>query len=244
MSSRKPGVVRQDHEDPAALVEALGVDVDPDLLSLALTHRSYAFENGGLPHNERLEFLGDSVLGLAITCELYRRHPLAPESDLARMRANIVSSKSLAELARSLQLGDFVKLGRGELTTGGRGKTSILADTMEAVFGAVYLATDAPTSARVVVTLCEPLLSRAAGLGAGLDWKTSLQELASELGIGVPSYVITADGPDHAKSFVAEVVFQGRVWGRGEGQAKKAAEQSAADHAWHALAQAHGRETG
>ena len=230
--------------DLSDLIAALGVEVDPALLNLALTHRSYAFEQGGLPHNERLEFLGDSVLGLAITDELYRRHLAAPESDLARMRANIVSSKSLADLARSLRLGDFLKLGRGELTTGGRDKSSILADTMEAVFGAVYLTTDAVTSARVVVNLCEPLLRRAADLGAGLDWKTSLQELASNLGIGVPTYVITADGPDHAKTFVAEVVFGDVVWGRGEGRAKKAAEQSAADHAWHALCAAHDRETG
>jgi len=105
--------------DLSDLIAALGVEVDPALLNLALTHRSCAFEQGGLPHNERLEFLGDSVLGLAITDELYRRHLAAPESDLARMRANIVSSKSLADLARSLRLGDFLKLGRGELTTGG-----------------------------------------------------------------------------------------------------------------------------
>lgn len=244
MSSRGQSKAGDDFADMSELAESLGVGIDDNLLGLALTHRSYAFEHGGVPHNERLEFLGDSVLGLAITEELYRRHPMAPESDLARMRANIVSSRSLAEVARSLQLGDYIKLGRGELSTGGCDKTSILADTMEAVFGAVYLTTDAPTAARVVVALCEPLLRRAADLGAGLDWKTSLQELASELDIGVPAYVVSADGPDHAKTFVAVVVFAEQEWGRGEGRTKKAAEQSAADHAWHALSEAHGHETG
>jgi len=125
--------------DPEVLRERLGVDIDPALLDRALTHRSYAYENGGLPTNERLEFLGDSVLGLVVTDTLFRNHPELPEGQLAKLRAAVVNMRALAEVGRELRLGSFVRLGRGEETTGGRDKSSILADTLEALLGAVYL---------------------------------------------------------------------------------------------------------
>lgn len=219
----------------AEISESFGVSLPDELLNLALTHRSYAFENGGLPTNERLEFLGDSVLGLVITEELYRRHPDLPEGDLARMRASIVNARSLAELGKALGLGDCVLLGKGEEATGGRDKPSILADTMEAVLGAMFLTVGFDGSQSRILSLFAPLLSRAGQLGAGLDWKTSLQELASKLGMGAPRYQVHSTGPDHARSFNAEVELKGEVWGRGAGSAKKHAEQEAAEAAWRAL---------
>lgn len=217
------------------LVESLGIGVDPELLMLAVTHRSYAFEHGNLPTNERLEFLGDAVLGLIITDELYRRHPDLPEGDLARMRASIVNARALAEVARTLGLGEHLRLGRGEEATGGRDKPSILADTVEAVLGAVYLTAGFDGAQSTVLALFGPLINRAAELGAGLDWKTSLQELSSRMGLGVPYYRVTATGPDHARSFAAAVELGGRAWGEGTGSAKKHAEQEAAEAAWRAL---------
>lgn len=223
---------------PAKLAElqhGLGVDVPAELLDLALTHRSYAFENGGLPTNERLEFLGDSVLGLVITEELYSRHPERPEGDLARMRASIVNARSLAEIASTLDLGGCILLGRGELISGGQNKPSILADGLEAVLGAVYLAHGFAVSETVIKQLFEPLLTRAASLGAGLDWKTSLQEAASQRELGAPEYQITHAGPDHAREFTATVLLGGVPRGVGSGTSKKVAEQSAAKEAYQAL---------
>ncbi|MDQ1245870.1 MAG: ribonuclease [Actinomycetota bacterium] len=219
----------------AELTEALGVEIDPALLELALTHRSFAFEHGNLPTNERLEFLGDAVLGLVVTEELYRRHPELPEGDLARMRASIVNARALAQVARTLGLGEYLRLGRGEEATGGRDKPSILADTVEAVLGALYLTTGLAEAQRTVLMVFGPLIDRSGDLGAGLDWKTSLQELASRLGIGVPYYRVTATGPDHNRTFTAAVEFDGRSWGEGAGSAKKHAEQEAAEAAWRAL---------
>jgi len=218
--------------------EILGVDLPEPLLNLAFTHRSYAFENGGLPTNERLEFLGDSVLGLVVTEELYDRHPQRPEGDLARMRASIVNARSLAEIATTIGVGECVLLGRGEGTSGGRQKSSILADTLEAVFGAVYLAHGFATSRVVIMALCEPLLQRAANLGAGLDWKTSLQEAASQRQLGSPDYRVSADGPDHARVFTAEVWLADTAYGSGTGSSKKVAEQEAAEQAYLALTKA------
>lgn len=215
-----------------ALLETLGVHVRPEVLELALTHRSYAFENGGLPTNERLEFLGDAVLGLVVTEELYRRHPNHSEGDLARMRASVVNARALAEVARSLGVGRHVRLGRGEAASGGHDKPSILADTMEAILGAIHLDLGLDVTRAVILERFAPLLARASGLGAGLDWKTSLQEAASERSVGVPEYRITAEGPDHARIFHAEVLLGGQILGTGEGTAKKHAEQAAAEEAY------------
>lgn len=218
----------------AALLDALSFTIDPDLLDLALTHRSYAYEHGQGPNNERLEFLGDAVLGLIVTDYLYRSFPNMPEGQFAKLRAATVSAASLAEVARDLGIGDLVKLGKGELTTNGRDKTSILADTTEAIIGAAWLTSQVDTWA-LVGRVFWPLVDRAATLGAGLDWKTSLQELAASLGLGVPEYVIAESGPDHDKHFSAWVRLGGREFPSGEGHSKKHAEQWAAQYAYQSI---------
>jgi ribonuclease-3 len=214
------------------LEASVGVVVAPQLLEQALTHRSYAYEHGGLPTNERLEFLGDSVLGIIITDRLYRDHPDLPEGQLAKLRAAVVNSRALAGVARGLGLGEHLLLGRGEEQTGGREKASILADTLEALIGAVYLSNGLASATEVVSRLFEPLLTGAVALGAGLDWKTSLQELAAARSLGVPEYRVEESGPDHAKRFTAVAVFGGQELGTGEGASKKEAEQQAAEVAW------------
>ncbi|OYO05774.1 ribonuclease III [Enemella evansiae] len=214
------------------LCTELGVPMDPQLFVLALTHRSYAYENGGLPTNERLEFLGDSVLGLIVTEHLYRVHPELSEGELAKLRAAVVNARALAQVARSLGIGPQIRLGRGEITTGGADKSSILADTMEALIGAVYLAHGMDGARLLVHRLFDPLMERAAQLGAGLDWKTSLQELTSTLGLGAPRYEITESGPDHDKRFEAVVVLGELRFGHGRGRNKKQAEQEAAGSAF------------
>ena len=220
------------------LLAALGVSVEPALLTLALTHRSYAYENGGLPTNERLEFLGDSVLGLSITERLYLAHPDKSEGELAKLRASVVNMHALAEVARGLGeggLGAHLLLGKGEELTGGRDKPSILADGMESLLGAVHLEHGIDVARSVVLRLFADLLERAPKMGAGLDWKTSLQELTAEQGLGTPSYEITSTGPDHDKEFTATVIVGGSGLGTGVGRSKKEAEQKAAAAAWTTL---------
>jgi ribonuclease-3 len=219
----------------SGLREALGVPLDSALLERSLTHRSYAYENGGLPTNERLEFLGDSVLGLVVTDTLFLRHPELPEGQLAKLRAAVVNSRALAGVGRALQLGRFVRLGRGEEATGGRDKSSILADTLEAIIGAVYLDRGLDEAAALVHRLFDPLIEHSAKLGAGLDWKTSLQELAASTALGVPEYIVQQSGPDHEKYFRAVVQVGGAPYGEGSGRSKKEAEQQAAEAAWTAI---------
>jgi ribonuclease-3 len=221
--------------DRSALEAALGVAPDPALLERALTHRSFAYENGGLPTNERLEFLGDSVLGLIVTDTLFRGHPDLPEGQLAKLRAAVVNMRALAGVARGLDLGAYIRLGRGEEGTGGRDKASILADTLEAVIGAVYLDKGLDAADALVHRLFDGLITRSASLGAGLDWKTSLQELTATEELGVPDYHVEESGPDHQKSFRAMVAVGGVEYGRGEGRSKKEAEQQAAEAAWTAI---------
>ena len=191
-SSDAPTATTVDGLSPTDELRAkLGIaSLDDDLLRLALTHRSFAYEAGGLPTNERLEFLGDSVLGVIITDALYHRHPDLSEGRLARLRSAVVNARALASVARTLDLGDYLRLGRGEESTGGRDKSSILADALEAVIGAVYLDSSFPVTRDLVLELFEPLMDVAVGLGAGLDWKTSLQELCATLQLGVPEYVV------------------------------------------------------
>lgn len=224
-------------EAPAlSLLESrLGLPVDGELLLRALTHRSYAYEHGGLPTNERLEFLGDSVLGLVVTDALFRRHPDLSEGQLAKLRAAVVNMRALAEVGRELDLGEFIRLGRGEETTGGRDKSSILADTVEALIGAVYLDGGIEVASSFVHRLVDRLIDASESLGAGLDWKTSLQEFTSRHSLGVPEYRVSEEGPDHAKIFTAEVVLTGAVHGSGQGRSKKEAEARAAESAWVAL---------
>ncbi|GIF73103.1 ribonuclease III [Asanoa siamensis] len=222
----------------AHLESAFGVAFDVDLLERALTHRSYAYENGGLPTNERLEFLGDSVLGVVITTALFNNHPDLPEGQLAKLRASVVNMRALAEVARGLGpdgLGPYLLLGKGEETTGGRDKNSILADTLEALLGAIYLQYGLDTAAVVIHRLFDPLMAESAGRGAALDWKTSLQELTATLSLGVPEYRIDEAGPDHAKTFTAWVVVAGNRYGGADGRSKKEAEQRAAETAWREL---------
>ena len=205
------------------------------MLVLALTHRSFAYENGGLPTNERLEFLGDSVLGIVVTDRLYRDHPDLAEGDLAKMRASCVSQKALAIVARDLGLGAYVLLGKGEVSTGGSDKDSILCDTLEALFGAIYLAHGIDVAREVILKLVGPSLVRSATLGDALDWKTSLQEVCSSLGFSPPVYDVVGVGPDHARIFTATVMVDGAARGTGTGSSKKVAEQEAAEAAHAAL---------
>jgi ribonuclease III len=218
--------------NPAELLCALGVPISAETLERALTHRSYAYENGGLPTNERLEFLGDSVLSLVVTDTLFKGHPDLPEGQLAKLRAAVVQMNALAEVARDLNLGSFVRLGRGEEGTGGRDKPSILADTLEAVIGATYIDCGLEAASGLVHQLFDPVIERSSLLGAGLDWKTSLQELTADRSLGVPEYVVKDSGPDHQKLFRAVVKVGSREFGTGEGRSKKAAEQLAAEAAY------------
>ena len=227
----------------AELRDALGVPLGAELLERALTHRSFVYENGGLPTNERLEFLGDSVLGLIVTDTLFREYPDLPEGQLAKLRAAVVNMRALAGVARGLQLGSYVRLGKGEEGTGGRDKSSILADTLEAVLGAVYLDRGLGEADALVHRLFDPVIARSARLGAGLDWKTSLQELTAAEIMGVPEYHVEESGPDHQKSFRASVRIAGRTYGEGEGRSKKEAEQQAAEAAWTSITEGHAAES-
>jgi ribonuclease-3 len=211
------------------------VTITAELVERALMHRSYAYERGGLPTNERLEFLGDSVLGLVVTEHLYFSYPELSEGQLAKLRAAVVNSRALAEVARGLDLGAVIHLGRGEESTGGRNKSSILADTMEALIGAVFEQHGIDVARTFVHRLFDPLMAEVVTRGAGLDWKTSLQELTSLAGLGVPRYEIIESGPDHAKSFQAMVLIDQLRHGPGAGRNKKEAEQNAAAIAYAAL---------
>lgn len=222
----------------AALLEALGVALPAELLTIALTHRSYSYENGGLPTNERLEFLGDAVLGLTITEELYHRHPDRAEGDLAKLRASIVNTQALADVGRGLTdegLGAHLFLGKGEENSGGADKSSILADGVESLLGAIYLEHGLTVVREVILRLFGQLLDTAPTLGAGLDWKSSLQELTAARGLGAPAYVVTSTGPDHDKEFSATVVIGEAEHGHGVGRTKKEAELKAAASAYKTL---------
>jgi ribonuclease-3 len=217
------------------LTGRLGVPLERTLLRQAVTHRSFAFENGGLPTNERLEFLGDAVLGLAVTDTLYRRHPDRAEGMLAKDRAGLVSAAALAAAAADLDLGPVLLLGRGEDLTGGRTKPSILADALEAVIGAVYLEHGFTVAAVVVQRTVGRRMDSAAARRAGTDWKTDLQERVAASGGQSPEYRTVGHGPDHAREYEASVVLGGQVLGSGTGTSKKQAEQQAAEQAVLAL---------
>ena len=203
---------------------------DPDLLILALSHRSVASKN-----NERLEFLGDAILGLVVTDFLYREFPDAREGDLSRMRSHIVRGESLAEVAKQLALGPDLLLGSGEMKSGGHRRDSILGDTIEALIGAIYLHAGLATTATVVRKLIDATLTQAMARGAGLDGKTALQELTAQLGKGAPEYIVTETGPDHDKSFSADAMVAGDCIASGSGKSKREAEQVAARSAYDIL---------
>ena len=229
------GVDHSGAEQPGAgdLAEQLLIAISPEHLQLALTHRSFAYENGGVAHNERLEFLGDSILGQAVTVMLYTEYPDLPEGELAKRRASLVSSVALAEIARGIGLGKYIRLGRGEELTGGRDKSSILADTVEAVIGAAYIDAGGEAATALVLRLIAPLLTDPDRFGAAMDPKTSLQELAAKLGRGAPSL------RRHRKRARPFEGVPRRRWcsgamhiASGHGSSKKHAEMAAALDAW------------
>lgn len=222
---------------PSRLERALGIRFrDADLLELALTHRSYAFEQETDGNNERLEFLGDAVLGLVVTDLAYRRLPDLAEGDLAKLRAATVNMATLADVAQELGLGEDIRLGRGEELSGGRQKASILGDATEAVLGALYLDRGLGPVARVVERLFWPRMEAYVGGHGERDYKTGLQELAARDIGSVPQYRVSDRGPDHAKEFTATVYLGGDVYGTGTGRSKKEAEQEAARKAHARLA--------
>jgi ribonuclease III len=217
----------------ASLDDALGVQIhDDSLREAALTHRSYACENGLTVTNERLEFLGDSVLGLVVTDMAYAEYPDMPEGALAKLRAAIVNMTALADVARSLGLGDLVLLGKGEELSGGRNKSSILADALEAVFGAVYLDRGLAVATDLIEQLFRPRMQAYVRGEGDRDYKTILQELASQALRSMPEYRLEERGPDHAKEFTATVHLGGEPMGTGIGRSKKEAEQRAAQEAY------------
>lgn len=216
-----------------ALDRILGVRFrDTSLRRLALTHRSHAFENDLPADNERLEFLGDAVLGVVVTDMAFREFPEMPEGELAKLRAAIVNMGALADVSRDLGLGRFVLLGRGEDMSGGRDKSSILADALEALLGAVYLDRGFSTARKLIERVFRPrMIAYVRGEGER-DYKTILQELASAETRSVPEYRIREQGPDHQKEFTATVFVAGKEWGSGIGRSKKEAEQHAAHEAY------------
>lgn len=201
---------------------------DVDLLSQAMAHRSWCAETPGADSNERLEFLGDAVLGWVVADLVYRRHDELPEGSLTDLRKSVVNAVALAEIAEEIELGPNILLGRGETAAGGAAKPSILSDAFEAVLGAVYLDGGAEAAYGVVERLVGPRLVASLGRLDDLDHKTQLQEAAARTGSGAPVYELTASGPDHAKVFAATVLVDGAVLGKGRGRSKKAAEQAAA----------------
>ncbi|CAB4563780.1 unannotated protein [freshwater metagenome] len=225
--------------DASPLLETLQVSVSAEGVAQALTHSSFAYENGG-SDNERLEFLGDSVLGQAITAALYRHFPDLPEGELAKRRASIVSTTALADVARTISLGDFLRLGRGEEITGGRDKPSLLADALEALIGVVFLEHGPEAATGLVERLLGDYVLDADRRSESSDPKTTLQEWGAKTGNGIPRYNISDAGPDHAKVFSADVYINGLPGGsapagHGTGSSKKAAELAAASAALAAI---------
>jgi ribonuclease-3 len=217
------------------LTARIGIELPETLLKQSLTHRSFAYENSLEETNERLEFLGDSVLGIVITEELYQKYPQAAEGELAKLRAAIVNARALADVARDIGLGEFLMLGKGEEITGGRDKSSILADSLEAVLGAIYLSHGLDKTAKVILKLFSSMIENSVDLGAALDWKTSLSEVMFSKKLGSADYLISEAGPDHDKQFTAKVIVDGQEFGTGTGKSKKTAEQNAAKEAFEKL---------
>lgn len=224
----------------AALEERLGLRfADAHRALAALTHKSYVNEHRGeeLEDNERLEFLGDAVIDLAVSQRLMERFPTAREGTLSKLRATIVNEQGLADVAQAIGLGELLRLGKGEEMTGGRTKPSVLADALEAVVAALFLGGGLDAALQLVDRFFGEILARISLEADDRDYKTQAQELAQARLHATPRYrVLDEHGPDHAKIFVVEVTFAGKVWGRGEGRSKKDAEQLAAREALDALA--------
>jgi ribonuclease-3 len=220
-----------------ALARALGHHfVRPEYLALALTHRSFSVD---VPNNEKLEFLGDAVLALAMSDVLMARFPEAREGDLSKIRASLVNAEVLARKARELDLGQWLDLGKGEEKSGGRDKPSILAAAYEAVLGAIYLDAGFEVARAVVERHFDADVAEHLTVGLR-DYKTKLQEVTQRLFHETPVYTLVEEsGPDHEKRFVSEIAIAGRPSGRGVGRSKKTAEQAAAMEALAALTRAH-----
>jgi len=224
--------VTRTSEGASRLAQRLGHEhATPALLHQALSHRSWCAEQGGQPSNERLEFLGDAVLGLVVAEHCYQRFPEMPEGELAKVRAAVVNARVLAEVADELDIGSAILLGKGEEASGGRTKPSILADAFEAVIGALYLDAGWSAAEQLVLRLLSPRIERAAAEPDDFDQKGLLQELAVHKGEGVPRYVVVGTGPDHDRQFEATVFLNGVARGTGTGGTKKDAEQDAARRA-------------
>ncbi|MGO8871781.1 MAG: ribonuclease III [Acidimicrobiales bacterium] len=214
------------------LAERIGYRfADPFLLDQAMAHRSWCAEQGGRISNERLEFLGDAVLGMIVAEFTFRGHPKLSDGAMSKVRASVVNTKVLAEVALDLGVADHLRLGRGEDQSGGRTKESILADATEAVIGAVYLDGGLAEAERLVLSLLKDRIAAAVGEPGESDHKSRLQELAVRLGQGVPRYDVQGFGPDHARRYLATVYVAGQHLGTGEGRSKKDAEQVAAQAA-------------
>jgi ribonuclease-3 len=227
------------------LEAALGVRfTDHDVVMRSLAHRSWCAENGEPESNERLEFLGDSVLGLVVTHYVYEHYPLLPEGQLSEVRAGVVNARVLAELAKELDLGAHLLLGKGEDAAGGRAKQSILADALEAVIAAVYLDLGFAEARGLVLRCLEERIADAAAGPGGRDYKTRLQEATASRGLGRPRYLVRDEGPDHAKQFYATVFVGEEAYGEGDGRSKKQAEQAAAWTAWARLQDEAGNQGG
>lgn len=205
----------------------LGVKIEPELLELALTHTSFSYENGNQPSNERLEFLGDSVLGFVVSAHITQKFTDLSEGELSRLKNAVVSAKALAPVAGALGLGEALRLGVGEERTGGRTKPNLLADSFEAVLGAIYVSAGIDAATEFVRAHVFPLLADPTGLLNASEPKTKLQELASKLGLPAPEYTMTHDGPDHDRTFTASLMMQGQVF-VGSARSKRDAETEAA----------------
>ena len=213
----------------------LGVDIDRDLLKLALTHRSYSYEHGNTPNNERLEFLGDSVLGFVVTSHIYETLTDLPEGEMTKVKNAVVSARALAVIAGALGIGDYLLLGKGELATDGRNKPNLLADAFEAILGAAFISLGYEAAHGLVEKFVFPLLDNPDDLRANSDPKTTLQERVQALGRGTPHYKTRFEGPDHNREYFSTLLINGEEISHGEGRTKKSAETSAAIKALDAL---------
>lgn len=219
----------------ASLTKTLGISIDSALLELALTHSSFAFENGKKPDNERLEFLGDSVLGFVVTGHIYLANPTMDEGSLSRIRNAAVSAKTLAIAATNIGLGEYLSLGKGELASGGRDKPNILADTLEALIGAAYLSSGLEAAKTIIDRFVIPLIDSADELLETSEPRTVLQELLKSANRGDAVFEVTHEGPDHDRTFFAAVIVDSETIASGTGRSRKAAEAEAAIAALKAL---------
>ncbi len=219
----------------AAEFDRWGAHIDEQYLQPALTHRSWAYENDS-DHAERLEFLGDSILGAVVAAYIFKDSPDANEGEMSKIKAAAVSERSLAEVARELKLGEYIRLGNGEELSGGRHKDSILADTVEALIGATYLTLGLDETRDVVLRHLKPKIEEARELGPALDWRTAFEEKYRGMGItGNLYYEMEGEGPDHARKYTARVHIDSKHYGTGTATSQKQAKLEACKDAYYAL---------